>query len=398
MKRSASWFWMLVVIMLNFSIGSAQVIDASLPSIVSQPEPVTALTGRSVRFAVVASGDPPLAYQWQRNGIAIPGENRPTLAVTNAQRADSGEYRVVVSNSRGSAISAGALLSVRPVLLAPIGDPPFAPTMISVQVAEGSVARIWVATNTLGPWIGWTNVASTGDGTAQLVHPRASTSDYFYRAVVRERTTPSEFVWVSPGTCLTEYAVAAIPIYFRVRPLSVVNGFWICSNEVTQQEYEAVMGTNPSFNKGVDRPVEMVSWDDAVEYCRKLTETERAAGRINAKQTYRLPTADEWEYAARAGHGESRGEASELVRISVSWINSKAYPTRTAAPNALGLHDMLGNVAEWCSDSWGVNSRFWCGSGMCDDDLCCRYSQRSADPRDGKNPFLGFRVVLSNVP
>jgi len=396
---STSWpdynQWTLEVIDLGDANGNGvpDIIDGIKmpPAIEIQPQPLTILTGSSAAFSVIAGGAPPLIYQWQRDGVDISGETGSTLVLTNVQSADVGEYRVVVSNSVGKVASSRAGLSVRPVLIMPVKDFYSATAKISVQVAKGETARIWVATNTLGPWIGWTNVASNVDGSVQLEIPKENSIYRFYRAVVRERTKPSEFVWVSPGACLTESYTGALPVYFRVRPLSVVNGYWICSNEVTQQEYAAVMGTNPSLYKGMDQPVEMVSWNDAVEYCRKLTETERAAGRINAKQTYRLPTANEWEYAARAGHGEARAESSEIVWLSGLAINPKPNPIRTATPNALGLHDMLGNVGEWCSDL------SWRGSGPCVDE-CFYYSQRGGGAREIKSSFLGFRVVLSDAP
>jgi formylglycine-generating enzyme required for sulfatase activity len=121
-------------------------------------------------------------------------------------------------------------------------------------------------------------------------------------------------------------------------------------HETTQAEYQLVMGSNPSNWKGESLPVERVSWDDAVAYCQKLTERERAGGRITAQEAYRLPTEAEWEYAARAGTtGVRYGELD-----AIGWYNvnsgSKTHPVKQKAANAWGLHDMMGNVWEWCSD------------------------------------------------
>ena len=136
--------------------------------------------------------------------------------------------------------------------------------------------------------------------------------------------------------------------------VTLTQGFWLSDHEVTQAEYQSVMGSNPSQFKGdLNRPVEMVSWDDAVAYCQKLTERERAAGRITAQQAYRLPTEAEWEYAARAGTTGARyGELD-----AIGWYNgnsgNQTHAVKQKAANAWGLHDMIGNVWEWCSDWYG---------------------------------------------
>jgi len=160
-------------------------------------------------------------------------------------------------------------------------------------------------------------------------------------------------VWIPPGTFVmgspsSEGGRDADEVQHTV---TLTQGFWMSDHEVTQGEYQAVMGNNPSYFKGdLNRPVETVSWDEAVLYCQKLTERERAAGRITAQQAYRLPTEAEWEYAARAGTTGARyGELD-----TIAWWNGNAgnqtHPVKQKAPNAWGLYDMLGNVWEWCSD------------------------------------------------
>jgi len=134
---------------------------------------------------------------------------------------------------------------------------------------------------------------------------------------------------------------------------------------VTQAEYQAVMVRYtfqllPSHFKGdLNRPVEMVSWNDAVVYCGALTQRERAAGRITAQQAYRLPTEAEWEYAARAGNtGPRYGELD-----STTWwqgnSGEETHPVKQKAANAWRLYDMLGNVFEWCSDWHGKYPTGW---------------------------------------
>jgi len=98
----------------------------------------------------------------------------------------------------------------------------------------------------------------------------------------------------------------------RQHTVKLTQGFWLSDHEVTQGEYQAVMGSNPSYFQGnPNRPVEKVSWNDAVGYCEKLTAKERASGKIGAQQAYRLPTEAEWEYAARAGTTGQRDHGME---------------------------------------------------------------------------------------
>jgi formylglycine-generating enzyme required for sulfatase activity len=136
--------------------------------------------------------------------------------------------------------------------------------------------------------------------------------------------------------------------------VTLTQGFWLLDHEVTQAEYLEVTGSNPSqFIGDLNRPVEGVTWDDAVIYCQKLTERERAAGRITEQQAYRLPTEAEWEYAARAGTmGPRYGELD-----AIGWWSGNAgdrtEPVSQKAANAWGLHDTMGNVWEWCSDWYG---------------------------------------------
>lgn len=158
------------------------------------------------------------------------------------------------------------------------------------------------------------------------------------------------------------------------RAVTLTTDFYLGVFEVTQAQYEQVMGVNPSYfqdavlserNRGNDlapvpgeslnHPVDKVTWEAAVEFCKRLSElpAEKAAGRV-----YRLPTEAEWEFACRAGsttafsYGESE---SELAGYGWFVDNSekKTHPVGQKKPNPRGLYDMHGNVSEWCSDWYG---------------------------------------------
>ena len=132
-----------------------------------------------------------------------------------------------------------------------------------------------------------------------------------------------------------------------------LSSFSIGKYEVTQEEWEAVMGSNPSSFKGMKLPVEQVSWNDCQDFIRKLNQ-------LTGKH-FRLPTEAEWEYAARGG-SKSRGYkyagGNDLGNVAWYWDNSgsKTHEVGQKQPNELGLYDMSGNVWEWCQDWYGSYS------------------------------------------
>ena len=165
-------------------------------------------------------------------------------------------------------------------------------------------------------------------------------------------------LWVKPGAFVMGSASDEPERDSAEGPLTNVTlsrGFWLGRTEVTQAQYEAVMGENPStFHElGEDVPVERVSWIDAMEFCGKLTEKERAAGRLPVGFTYTLPTEAQWEYACRAGTtGAYPGDIDALAWHAGNSGGTK-HPVARREPNDWGFHDMSGNVLEWCFDWYG---------------------------------------------
>ncbi len=132
-----------------------------------------------------------------------------------------------------------------------------------------------------------------------------------------------------------------------IHKVTISQGFWLQKTEVTQAQWQTVMGNNPSQFKGDNLPVETVSWDDAQEFIKEL----------NAKSegTYRLPTEAEWEYAARAGTtGDYAGNLDSMAWYEAN-SDKMTHAVSTKQANGWGLYDMHGNVYEWCQDWYSKN-------------------------------------------
>lgn len=202
-----------------------------------------------------------------------------------------------------------------------------------------------------------------------------------------------------------------------VHQVTISSPFWMGQHEVTQTEYETLIGSNPSYFPGAMRPVEQVSWHEARTYCTALTA--QLAGNLPSGYAYRLPTEAEWEYACRAGTTTEFHYGPELFcnqaqlgysTHSNSHCNtSGTVPVGSYAPNAFGLYDMHGNVYEWCLDSYsayssaavtdplvtGGASRVLRGGGWRSNSFDCRSAYRHNSDPGFTDIGLGFRVVLA---
>jgi formylglycine-generating enzyme required for sulfatase activity len=186
-----------------------------------------------------------------------------------------------------------------------------------------------------------------------------------------------------------------------------LSDFYIGKYEVTQKQWVHVMGSNPSYFKGDDLPVENISWNDVQEFIRKLNQ--------QTGKRYRLPTEAEWEYAARGGNKSGGYKYSGGNNIgNVAWYKynsgSNTHKVGTKSPNELGIYDMSGNVYEWVSDWFGSYSsgaqtnpagpssgsrRVLRGGSWYDYAEYCRVSNRGNRSPDDRYFNLGFRLALS---
>ncbi|MBP5437937.1 MAG: formylglycine-generating enzyme family protein [Treponema sp.] len=216
---------------------------------------------------------------------------------------------------------------------------------------------------------------------------------------------------------------------------------WCSDHEVTQAEYQSVMGSNPSYFSGTNKPVECVNWYDALVYCNKRSLNEgktpcyKISGKTNPSEWgavptfsnetwnaaecnfsangYRLPTEAEWEYFARGGNVTNNGQTTYSGSNTigdVAWYientwNTHTHDVKTKAKNSLNLYDMSGNVWEWCWDWYGSisastlstgasfgSTRVIRGGGWAEDAPSCSVAFRSYSGI-GRGNYVGFRVV-----
>ena len=342
------------------------------------------------------------------------------------------------------------------------------PPSLSMQVSNrsvrlriagevGSACTIQWASNLYGAnnWQFLTNLTPLSSSPYLVADTNVVTAPRFYRAFAQQVPTnvvTTNTVWIPPGTFVmgspTNEAERQPNEWDETQhTVTISRGFWMGKYLVTQGDYVAVVGSNPSIcRNGTDgtnsggtggpitneliHPVEHVSWYDVSNYCALRTQQERAGGLIPINYAYRLPTESEWEYACRAGtttafylgSGLHSGQANfvglyeydasvgTIYNPSGIWLGTTT-PVGSYPANPWGLYDMIGNLPEWCQDWFDVypggsvidpqgpasGSRrvlrgdgFWIPLGV-----NCRSAYRDRDdPSDG-NDCIGFRVVLA---
>ena len=228
-----------------------------------------------------------------------------------------------------------------------------------------------------------------------------------------------KFVWISPGSFMMgspkeEKERRDDEVQHKV---TLTKGFYMGVYTVTQDQWQEVMGVNPShFKREKNLPVDTVSWDDCQGYIKKLRESDKD------KKAYRLPTEAEWEYSCRAGTTTPFHFGDTISTEQANYDGNRIYgngikgmfrrkttPVGSFPANAWGLHDMHGNVWQWCQDRWGAypkkdaadpkgpengSFRILRGGSWYSIPLLCRSAFRyDADPGSG-NFLFGFRLCF----
>jgi formylglycine-generating enzyme required for sulfatase activity len=248
------------------------------------------------------------------------------------------------------------------------------------------------------------NVQLDGANLAGVCLPQLVEGFPFVQRINKE--VSMEFVWIPPGSFLIGEPGEQVEVILS-------RGFWMGKHPVTQKQYESLAGENPSHfrESGAEAPVERVNWNEATAFCRKLQDHLGQAGN---RHQCRLPTEAEWEYACRAGSQKSYCFGDDEAKLEeYAWCGKnsggKTQPVGQKKPNQWGLHDMHGNVWEWCQDWYDKypkgqvtdptgpvkgNSRVLRGGSWSDDTparlrSACRYY----DAPDLRFIDVGFRCV-----
>lgn len=232
--------------------------------------------------------------------------------------------------------------------------------------------------------------------------------------------------WCPPGDFIMGSPITETGRRFDEGPVTtrITRGFWMARFEVTQSDWRRVIGPFPDrpptdqFGVGDDVPMYWVNYFEAENFCARLTQRARATGGLSDAETFRLPTEAQWEYACRAGTTTATAFGDQLTAARANLIGGpgRAVPVGKYPPNAWGLHDMHGNVFEWCRDWYhatlpggvdpdlsrqrgvpnrdGSYSRTRRGGAWNDPIEYCRSACRSRYEPDRRSDHIGFRVVL----
>ncbi len=218
-----------------------------------------------------------------------------------------------------------------------------------------------------------------------------------------------ELIWCPPGKFIMGPGPESVD-NSPAHPVVLTQGFYLGKYEVTQEQFEGVMGNNPSEFRGDKLPVEKVSWDDAIAFCEALTKKEGKRG-----WEFSLPTEAQWEYACRAGTSTNYSWGDSVTPELANYNETRLKKTLEVGsyrPNPWGFYDMHGNVAEWCQDIYGsytnklaINpfgpdegeKRVRRGGSWNIDQGWMRSAMRYGNPPNQSFNFNGFRVALKQV-
>jgi len=296
-------------------------VDAILKQIQDGPPPSIRQLNPQAPAALVAIADHAMAREL-RDRYATMGDVVKDLECAGQGKEQSHRRETVSPNKRKALVTAG--------IVALIGLVAFGVSQLPIWTSSGNIGRTSTPNTTRAAPAG-----KTAPGTVKVIDLGGGVT--------------MEFVLIHPGSFMMgsdegSSAIEGVPVH----KVTLTKPFYLGKYEVTQEQWEKIMGANPSYFQGPKNPVDSVTWNDCQSFVAKLNA--KVPGR-----TFRLPTEAEWEYACRAGSTgaycfrEGEGSLAEYAWYG-SAANNTTHPVGGKKPNAWGLYDMHGNVLEWCAD------------------------------------------------